>query len=184
MAITAVPPGTFPRYPCCSHFRNYQAHEIVGRAYPLPNPTAEPASRARFNHCASTGKEQTRSIPKATIPKWSKQDTLDTNFPHVPALSLVVAGDICYHDVHQWLVEATSGCLHRRPGIDCGPETGYRDRASHERPDAVDGISNVRASINKYIRAFGELKEMSTDAAGLYQAMIRRYINAIKPVIL
>lgn len=120
----------------------------------------------------------TRSIPKATISKWSKQDTLDTNFLHVPALSLVLAGDIRYHDVHQWLVEATSGCLHRRPGTDCGPETGYRDRASHERPDAVDGISNVRASRNKYIRAFGELKEMSTDAAGLYQAMIRGAIPA------
>jgi len=92
---------------------------------------------------------------------------------YAAALSLVLAGDICYRDVHQWLVEATSGCLHRRPGIDCGSETGYRDRASHERPGAVHGISNVRASMD-YIRAFGELKETAEDDVELCQAMVRR----------
>ncbi len=36
-------------------------------------------------------------------------DTESTSFLPVPALSLVLAGDIRSNDAHQWLVEATSG---------------------------------------------------------------------------
>ena len=75
-------------------------------------------------------------------------DTENTSFLHVPDLNLVVAGDICYNDVHQWLVEATTeekrnvwiAALEKIAALKPGMVI-----ASHKRLGAVDEISNVRA---------------------------------------
>jgi glyoxylase-like metal-dependent hydrolase (beta-lactamase superfamily II) len=113
-------------------------------------------------------------------------DTHDTTFLHVPDLNLVVAGDICYNELHQWFVEATTeekrqswiSALKKIASVK--PQTVI---ASHKRPGAVDGINNVYSTI-EYIEDFGRLKAESKDAAELYHKMIALYPARINPVIL
>jgi len=113
-------------------------------------------------------------------------DTNDSTFVHIPDLSMVVAGDVCYNELHQWLVESPDeesrnawiAALEKIASLK--PATVI---ASHKRPGAVEGINNVYSTIG-YIRAFGELKAQSKDAAELYHKMILRYPQRINPIIL
>lgn len=113
-------------------------------------------------------------------------DTYNSTFLHIPALSMVVAGDVCYNEEHQYLVEAKTDEIRRawiaglQHILDLNPGTVI---ASHKRPGAVDGINNVHATIT-YIKAFGELRSQSKNAAELYQKMIRRYPHRVNPFIL
>ena len=113
-------------------------------------------------------------------------DTDDSSFLYVPDLSLVVAGDVCYNDMHQWLAESpteesrNSWIAALESIASLKPATVI---AGHKRPGAVDGINNVFATI-AYIRAFGEIKAKSKNAEGLYQGMIERYPHRVNPLIL
>lgn len=113
-------------------------------------------------------------------------DTHDSSFLHVPALDMVVAGDVCYNELHQWLVEATTAekrgawVAALRQIAALKPATVI---ASHKRPGAVDGINNVYSTIG-YIEAFGSLKAESKSAEELYKKMIERYPARINPIIL
>ena len=113
-------------------------------------------------------------------------DSDDSSFLYVPDLSLVVAGDVCYNDMHQWLAESPT--QESRDSWIAGLEKIASLKpgtviASHKRPGAVDGINNVYATIT-YIRAFGEIKEKSKNAEELYQGMIERYPHRVNPLIL
>ncbi len=113
-------------------------------------------------------------------------DTDHSTFVHIPDLSMVVAGDICYNELHQWLVESTDeasrnawiAALEKIAALK--PSTVI---ASHKRPGAVDGINNVYSTI-EYIKTFGELKAESKDAPELFQKMVARYPQRINPIIL
>ncbi len=113
-------------------------------------------------------------------------DTDDSTFLYVPDLSLVVAGDVCYNDMHQWLAESPTeesrnswiAALEKVAALK--PATVI---AGHKRPGAVDGINNVYATM-AYIRAFGEIKAKSKNAEELYQGMIERYPHRLNPLIL
>ena len=113
-------------------------------------------------------------------------DADDSSFLYVPDLSLVVAGDICYNDMHQWLRDSPTEEL-RNAWIaalekiaSLKPATVI---ASHKRPGAVDGINNVYATM-AYIRAFGEIKAKSKNAVELYRGMMERYPHRVNPLIL
>lgn len=71
-------------------------------------------------------------------------DTYDSTFLHVPDLSMVVAGDICYNDLHQCLQEATTE--EKRNGWIASLDKIAALRpstviAGHKRPGAVDGLT-------------------------------------------
>lgn len=104
-------------------------------------------------------------------------DTHDSTFVHIPDLNMVVAGDVCYNELHQWLAEALDE--NERNAWIAALEKIARLKpatviASHKLPGAVDGINNVFSTI-KYIRAFGECKNESKDAGELYHKMLARY---------
>ena len=113
-------------------------------------------------------------------------DTDDSTFLYVPDLSLVVAGDVCYNDMHQWMAESSteesrdSWIAALEKVAELKPATVI---AGHKRPGAVDGINNVYATI-AYIRAFGEIKAESKNAEELYQGMMERYPHRVNPLIL
>lgn len=54
--------------------------------------------------------------------------------------------------------------------------------ASHKRPNAIDGINNVFATM-AYTRAFGELKARTKDAAELYHKMVVRYPQRFNAIV-
>ncbi|MCJ1404185.1 hypothetical protein MMC11_007410 [Xylographa trunciseda] len=115
-----------------------------------------------------------------------QSDTHDSSFLHIPSLDMIVAGDICYNELHQWLVEATTAdkraawvaALHKIAALK--PATVI---ASHKRPGAVDGINNVYSTI-EYIETFGKFKGESKSAEEQYKKMIGRYPARINPIIL
>ena len=113
-------------------------------------------------------------------------DTENTSFLHIPSLKMVVAGDICYNELHQWLVEATTEQKRQswisalRQIASLNPSTVI---ASHKRPGAVDGINNVFSTI-KYIETFSDLKARCKDAVELYHRMIEEYPARVNPIIL
>jgi len=123
---------------------------------------------------------------KLSVVEIGHSDTHDSSFLHVPDLNMVVAGDICYNEFHQWLVEATTAEKRQswinglRKIIALQPATVI---ASHKRPGAVDGINNCYSTI-KYIEDFGKLKAESQDAPELYHKMLQRYPARLNPVIL
>ena len=105
-------------------------------------------------------------------------DTHDTTVLWVPDLKLVVAGDVVYGDVHQYLVEANT----RRLRLDwiaalekvlaLQPETVV---AGHKRPGGLDGVADVHASI-AYIRDFQDLIDAGVTAEEqLYERMMEKY---------
>ena len=123
---------------------------------------------------------------KLQVVEAGHSDTHDSSFLHVPSLEMVVAGDICYNELHQWLVEATTAekraawvaALNKIAALK--PATVI---ASHKRPGAVDGINNVYSTI-AYIETFGKLKAESKSAEEQYKKMVEHYPARINPIIL
>ncbi|KAF4544447.1 uncharacterized protein LTHEOB_6017 [Lasiodiplodia theobromae] len=104
-------------------------------------------------------------------------DTDATTFLHVPALRLVVAGDIVYNDVHMWMAEtlddagreAWVAALDRIEACEPAVVVG-----SHHRLGGVDGVWNVEAS-REYVRTFGRLVGESGGAEELYEKAVQAY---------
>lgn len=113
-------------------------------------------------------------------------DTDASTFLWVPALSMVVAGDIVYNDVHMWMaesplqsqrdawVEALDRIEAVRPAIVVG---------SHHRPGGVDGVWNVAAS-REYVQTFSRLVQVSGSAEELYENLLSTYPNRIGKTVL
>jgi glyoxylase-like metal-dependent hydrolase (beta-lactamase superfamily II) len=104
-------------------------------------------------------------------------DTEDTSVLHVPALDLVVAGDVLYNGVHQFLREAAGDGIKRwHEAIDkvaaLEPRyvvTGHKDK--HLDDDADRIIAETRS----YLNAAAELLGQEQDALGFFNAMLRRF---------
>ena len=112
-------------------------------------------------------------------------DTDDTTCLHVPSISLVVAGDVAYNDVHLHLGESnahtrrewiaaldTIEALHPRAVI-----------AGHKRP-GNDDSPRIIEETRQYIRAFDRLAETTTTARELYDQMLSLYPDRVNPSIL
>jgi glyoxylase-like metal-dependent hydrolase (beta-lactamase superfamily II) len=123
---------------------------------------------------------------KLSVIEAGHSDTHDSSFLYVPSLEMVVAGDICYNELHQWLVEATTAekrkewvaALQKIAALK--PATVI---ASHKRPGAVDGINNVYSTI-EYIETFGKFKAQSKSAEEQFHRMVDRFPARINPIIL
>ena len=79
----------------------------------------------------------------------------DSTVLYVPDLSLVVAGDVSYNDMHQWLAESPTeetrnswiAALERIAVLK--PATVI---SSHKRLGVVDGVNNVLPTIASFAR--------------------------------
>ncbi|MEU4197975.1 MBL fold metallo-hydrolase [Kribbella sp. NPDC026611] len=109
-------------------------------------------------------------------------DTDDTSVLQVPSLGLVVAGDVVYNNVHQYVAEARDGGLeawhHALDRVaDLAPRlvvSGHKDAG---RPDAASDIGETR----RYLDAAAEVIGRSTDRAGFYAAMTASYPQRVNP---
>jgi glyoxylase-like metal-dependent hydrolase (beta-lactamase superfamily II) len=113
-------------------------------------------------------------------------DTDETTFLHIPALDMVVAGDVVYNDVHMWMTESTlqsqrDAWIHSLDRIeDYNPAIVI---ASHHRLGGVDGAFNIPAS-KEYIRTFSRLIAESSSAKELYDKVLDAYPNRIGKTVL
>jgi glyoxylase-like metal-dependent hydrolase (beta-lactamase superfamily II) len=105
-------------------------------------------------------------------------DTEGTSVLHVPDLHLVVAGDVVYGDVHQYLIEANTKAKREEwiKAIELveslNPHTVI---PGHKRPGAVDGVHYLKSS-KQYILDFqGFLDEGVSDPKVLFGKMMEKY---------
>ena len=110
-------------------------------------------------------------------------DTDASTFVHVPSLDLVVAGDIVYNDVHQYLAESTSVEAREAWKSAIRQIQELRPHAvisGHKRPGAVDSAANLQATID-YLDTFGELSSRARDGKDLFNRIVEAYPHRVNP---
>jgi glyoxylase-like metal-dependent hydrolase (beta-lactamase superfamily II) len=110
-------------------------------------------------------------------------DTDTSTFVHVPSLDLVVAGDIVYNDVHQYLAESTS--LEAREAWKAAIRQIQELQphvviSGHKRPGAVDSAANLQATID-YLDTFGDLLSKAHDGNDLFNRILDAYPHRVNP---
>ena len=108
-------------------------------------------------------------------------DTDNTTCLHVPSIGLVVAGDVAYNDVHQYLSESVShesriawiAALDKLETL--GPRAVI---AGHKRPDN-DDAPRIIEETRQYIRDFDRLADEAATTRDLYERMLALYPDRI-----
>lgn len=110
-------------------------------------------------------------------------DTDDTSILHVPDLALVVAGDVIYNGVHQFLVESKDGGRDEwRAAIDT--VSALRPRwivAGHKNKALDDDASRTIAETREYLDAVDELLPKFDTAEDFFFAMLERFPTRLNP---
>ncbi|MFF4150214.1 MBL fold metallo-hydrolase [Streptomyces sp. NPDC001651] len=110
-------------------------------------------------------------------------DTDETSVLHVPDLDLVVAGDVVYNGVHQYLVESGNGGRDAwRKAIDV--VEGLRPRrivTGHKNKALDDDATRAIAETRLYLDTADELLGQHDDALGFFNAMLERFPDRLNP---
>jgi glyoxylase-like metal-dependent hydrolase (beta-lactamase superfamily II) len=104
-------------------------------------------------------------------------DTDDTSVLHVPDLGLVVAGDVIYNGVHQFLREAQGdGIAAWLRAIDtvASLDPGLIV-AGHKDKEADDAAGRAIAETREYLIAARELLAQESSALDFFTAMVKRF---------
>lgn len=110
-------------------------------------------------------------------------DTDETSVLHVPDLDLVVAGDVIYNGVHQFLVESKDGGRDAwRKAIDIVEALHPRHVvAGHKNKDLDDDAGRTIAQTREYLDAVEELLPRHATALGFFGGMIERFPTRLNP---
>ncbi|MGI5239242.1 MBL fold metallo-hydrolase [Dactylosporangium sp. CA-139066] len=110
-------------------------------------------------------------------------DTDDTSVLHVPDLGLVVAGDVIYNGVHQFLVESKDGGRDAwRKAIDT-VEALHPGRivAGHKNKDLDDDAGRTITQTREYLDTVDELLTRHATAIGFFDSMLERFPTRLNP---
>ncbi|MFF6993289.1 MBL fold metallo-hydrolase [Streptomyces sp. NPDC010273] len=118
-----------------------------------------------------------------TIVEVGHSDTDETSVLHVPDLELVVAGDVIYNGVHQYLAESRDG------GRDAWRKAitaveGLRPRrivTGHKNKELDDDAARAIAETRLYLDTTDELLGTHGDALGFFHAMLERFPERLNP---
>ncbi|MEW1683248.1 MBL fold metallo-hydrolase [Streptomyces sp. NPDC093594] len=110
-------------------------------------------------------------------------DTDETSVLHVPGLDLVVAGDVIYNGVHQYLAESANG------GRDAWRKAialveDLRPRlivTGHKNKELDDDADRAIAETRRYLDAADELLARHDDPLGFFHAMLERFPDRLNP---
>lgn len=106
-------------------------------------------------------------------------DTDESTVLFVPDLGLVVAGDVIYNGVHQYLGESAHGGRDAwRKAIDS--VKALRPRwvvAGHKNKDLDDDAARVIAETRQYLDDVDDLLPKNSTATDFFNAMLQRYPN-------
>jgi hypothetical protein len=110
------------------------------------------------------------------ITEQGRTDTVDTTSLHVPAIDLVVGGDVLYNECHMFVADSTPesranwiAALDRLAALN--PKIAV---AGHKKPGAPDSPAAIDAS-KRYLTDFGRLQEATRNDHELYDAMTDLY---------
>ncbi|MDH6604746.1 glyoxylase-like metal-dependent hydrolase (beta-lactamase superfamily II) [Streptomyces sp. SAI-208] len=110
-------------------------------------------------------------------------DTDETSVLHVPDLELVVAGDVIYNGVHQYLAESANG------GRDAWRKAitvveGLRPRrivTGHKNKERDDDAERAIAETRLYLDTVDELLAKHEEPLGFFNAMLERFPDRLNP---
>lgn len=107
-------------------------------------------------------------------------DTDGTTVLHVPSIGLVVAGDVVYNGVHQYVTEGVDGGLEEwQKALDrveaLNPSAVVAGHKNKDLPDSPAAIGRTR----QYLRDVAELLETASGARDFYDEMLRRHPDRI-----
>jgi glyoxylase-like metal-dependent hydrolase (beta-lactamase superfamily II) len=108
-------------------------------------------------------------------------DTDDSSVLHVPDLGLVVAGDVLYNGVHQWLAESGSAgrdAWRTAIGIVAALEPRWAV-AGHKNKTLDDDAARAIAETRQYLHDAEELLRENSTGPGFFNAMLERYPNRL-----
>jgi glyoxylase-like metal-dependent hydrolase (beta-lactamase superfamily II) len=110
-------------------------------------------------------------------------DTDETSVLHVPDLDLVVAGDVIYNGVHQFLVEAKDGGLEAwRAAIETVEHLRPRFIvAGHKNKDLDDDAGRTISQTRAYLDAVSELLPRHETPLGFFNAMVGSFPELLNP---
>jgi glyoxylase-like metal-dependent hydrolase (beta-lactamase superfamily II) len=111
-------------------------------------------------------------------------DTDDSTVLHVPSIDLVVAGDVIYNNVHQFLAESAGGGLQAwLRAVDeveaLRPRHVVAGHKDDRRPDDPRIVTETRA----YLQAAGELLATSPSRRGYLDGMLARFPDRLNPTM-
>lgn len=127
------------------------------------------------------GASQARLIPVGTT------DTGHSSVVHVPALSLVVSGDVVYNQTHMWLMRSTpdSRASWVRALDTVAALEANTIVAGHRSPEAPDDDARRQISqCRRYIADFEDALERSAAPTELIDRMTATYPNLANPYTL
>jgi len=109
-------------------------------------------------------------------------DTDKTSVLHVPSIGLVVAGDVAYNGVHQYILEGGNGGLHEwlralDRVADLHPRAVVAGHKNKDRPDDPAVLDETRQYLQDVIR----LLDDKPTARELYDQMIELYPERLNP---
>jgi glyoxylase-like metal-dependent hydrolase (beta-lactamase superfamily II) len=113
-------------------------------------------------------------------------DTVDTTVLHVPDLELVVAGDVIYNGVHQYLAESAGGGLKKwLAAVDIVESLTPRLIVSgHKNPEFDDNGPRAIAETRDYLSTAQEMLPHHGTAVTFFNAMMARYPDRLNPTAL
>jgi glyoxylase-like metal-dependent hydrolase (beta-lactamase superfamily II) len=108
-------------------------------------------------------------------------DTDDSTVLHVPDLGLVVAGDVIYNGVHQYLGESANGGRDGwRKAIDTVAALAPRWAvAGHKNKELDDDATRVIPETRRYLDAVDELLPTCPTAVDFFNAMVERFPDRV-----
>jgi hypothetical protein len=109
-------------------------------------------------------------------------DTDGTTVLHAPSIGLVVAGDVVYNNVHQYVAEGRNGGIEAwQQALDTvaglSPRSVVAGHKDPRRPDLVSDIDETR----RYLDAAASIIEKSGDRAGFYASVKAQYPDRVNP---
>ena len=109
-------------------------------------------------------------------------DTDDTSVLHAPSIGLVVAGDVVYNNVHQYVAEGRNGGIEAWQRAldtvaDLSPRSVVAGHKDPRRPDLASDIDETR----RYLDAAALIIEKSADRAGFYASVKAQYADRVNP---
>jgi glyoxylase-like metal-dependent hydrolase (beta-lactamase superfamily II) len=110
-------------------------------------------------------------------------DTDGTSVLHVPELGLIVAGDVLYNGVHQYLAESADGGRDAwRKAIDAVDALNPRWVVTgHMNTDLDHDATRIIAETRRYLDDVDELLPRSGSALEFFHAMIERHPDRLNP---
>jgi glyoxylase-like metal-dependent hydrolase (beta-lactamase superfamily II) len=116
------------------------------------------------------------------IVEQGRTDAVDTTSLHVPAIDLVVAGDVLYNECHMFVGDTTptsrmewTAALDRLAAL--GPRLAV---AGHKKPGAPDTPAAIETT-KQYLSDFGRLQETAASDEELFDKMTELYPGWVSP---